>query len=77
MDTVTRNFLQQQAYLSKSLDQMTDRDWKIFREDNDIQVKGNRVPNPIRNWQEIQGSVSGKVMRNIDLNGYNTPYPIQ
>ena len=55
---------------------MTDRDWKIFREDNDIQVKGNRVPNPIRNWQEVTHAVSSKVMRNIDMNGYDKPYPI-
>ena len=31
---------------------MTDRDWRIFREDNDIIVKGGRVPYPIRNWNE-------------------------
>jgi len=32
---------------------MTFRDWRIFREDNDIIVKGGRVPNPIREWTEI------------------------
>jgi len=31
---------------------MTDRDWRIFREDNDIIIKGGRVPNPIRYWNE-------------------------
>jgi len=39
-------------------------------------VKGNRVPNPIRNWGEIRDSVSAKVMRNIDQNGFDRPYPI-
>jgi ATP-dependent RNA helicase DDX23/PRP28 len=34
---------------------MSERDWRIFREDNDIQVKGNKIPNPIRNWKEING----------------------
>lgn len=29
---------------------MTERDWRIFREDNEIYVKGGRVPNPIREW---------------------------
>jgi ATP-dependent RNA helicase DDX23/PRP28 len=32
---------------------MTDRDWRIFREDNDILIKGGRVPNPIRDWDDI------------------------
>jgi ATP-dependent RNA helicase DDX23/PRP28 len=29
------------------------RDWRIFREDMDIIVKGGRVPNPIREWSEV------------------------
>lgn len=33
---------------------MTDRDWRIFRENNDILAKGGRVPNPIRNWDEVE-----------------------
>lgn len=56
---------------------MTERDWRIFREDNDIQVKGNNVPNPIRNWKEISGMVSNRVMRNIEQNGFDKPMPIQ
>src|SRR3989338_3746928 len=31
---------------------MTDRDWRIFREDYDIVVKGGRVPPPLRSWDE-------------------------
>ena len=31
---------------------MTQRDWRIFREDMDIVIKGGRVPNPIREWNE-------------------------
>ena len=29
---------------------MTERDWRIFREDHQIYVKGGRVPHPIREW---------------------------
>jgi ATP-dependent RNA helicase DDX23/PRP28 len=29
---------------------MTDRDWRIFREDNDIITQGGKIPNPIRKW---------------------------
>lgn len=36
----------------KSLDEMTDRDWRIFREDFNISVKGGNIPKPIRAWDE-------------------------
>ncbi|RWS12184.1 putative ATP-dependent RNA helicase DDX23-like protein [Dinothrombium tinctorium] len=36
----------------KSLDEMTERDWRIFREDYSITIKGGRIPNPLRNWAE-------------------------
>jgi len=38
---------------SLPLQEMTDRDWRIFRENNDILVKGHRVPNPIRGWKDL------------------------
>jgi len=31
---------------------MSQRDWRIFREDMDIVIKGGRVPNPMREWTE-------------------------
>jgi ATP-dependent RNA helicase DDX23/PRP28 len=36
----------------KTLAQMSERDWRIFREDHEIIVKGGRVPPPVRNWEE-------------------------
>lgn len=36
----------------KGREDMTQRDWRIFREDMDIVIKGGRVPNPIREWNE-------------------------
>lgn len=47
------SFKEDNSYLTKPSDQMTDRDWRIFREDNDIMIKGGRVPHPIRSWYEI------------------------
>jgi ATP-dependent RNA helicase DDX23/PRP28 len=32
---------------------MTDRDWRIFREDNQIYIKGGKVPNPFKEWDEL------------------------
>ena len=37
---------------NKDLKHMDKRDWKIFREDFDINVQGDQVANPIRNWKE-------------------------
>jgi len=36
----------------KAVHEMTDRDWRIFREDHDIVVKGGKVPPPLRDWDE-------------------------
>ena len=36
----------------KTLNEMTERDWRIFREDHEIIIKGGRVPNPLRSWEE-------------------------
>ena len=39
--------------MRKPREAMTERDWRIFRENNDMMAKGGRIPNPIRNWDEI------------------------
>uniref|UniRef100_A0A3Q3WMI1 Probable ATP-dependent RNA helicase DDX23 n=1 Tax=Mola mola TaxID=94237 RepID=A0A3Q3WMI1_MOLML len=41
----------------KKLDEMTDRDWRIFREDYSITTKGGKIPNPIRNWKDWKFSL--------------------
>ena len=38
----------------KKRSEMTERDWRIFREDNDIIIKGGRVPIPMRAWEDVQ-----------------------
>ncbi|KAF5010713.1 hypothetical protein F66182_15427, partial [Fusarium sp. NRRL 66182] len=59
----------------KRLDQMRERDWRIFKEDFNISTKGGSVPNPMRSWEE-----SGLPHRLLDLIkqvGYAEPTPIQ
>ena len=34
----------------KACAEMTERDWRIFREDYNITIKGGRIPDPIRSW---------------------------
>uniref|UniRef100_A0A8K9X302 RNA helicase n=1 Tax=Oncorhynchus mykiss TaxID=8022 RepID=A0A8K9X302_ONCMY len=36
----------------KKLEEMADRDGRIFREDYSIPTKGGKIPHPIRNWKE-------------------------
>lgn len=75
MDTLTRNFMQNQAYLSKSRDEMSERDWRIFREDNEIYIKGGSCPHPVRSWAEVEG-LPDVVRENIRQNGYHKPTAI-
>ena len=44
---------------------MTERDWRIFREDNNISYKGVNTVQPIRSWDEAV--VPSKVMRAIKV----------
>lgn len=59
----------------KRLDQMRERDWRIFKEDFNIATKGGNLPNPMRKWDE-----SGLPKNLLDLVaqvGYDQPTPIQ
>uniref|UniRef100_A0A672RBD7 RNA helicase n=1 Tax=Sinocyclocheilus grahami TaxID=75366 RepID=A0A672RBD7_SINGR len=57
------------------MDEMTDRDWRIFREDYSITTKGGKIPNPIRNWKEY--SLPPHILEVIEKCGYKDPTPIQ
>lgn len=59
----------------KELKEMTERDWRIFREDHDIIIKGGRVPNPIRSWEE--SNLPSFIMDSIKYAGYKKPSAIQ
>ncbi|GMG19346.1 unnamed protein product [[Candida] boidinii] len=59
----------------KPLDAMTERDWRIMREDFDITTKGGKSENPLRNWKE--SSISSKLIEQLDILGFSEPTPIQ
>ncbi|PIO75948.1 DEAD/DEAH box helicase [Teladorsagia circumcincta] len=59
----------------KPLDEMTERDWRIFREDFNIAIKGGRVPKPLRAWEEC--GLPDEVYQAIQKVGYKEPTPIQ
>lgn len=56
----------------KKLDEMTDRDWRIFREDYSITTKGGKIPNPIRTWKEYD--LPPHILEVIDKCGYKVGF---
>ncbi|KAJ9655226.1 mRNA splicing protein prp28 [Neophaeococcomyces mojaviensis] len=59
----------------KRLDQMRERDWRIFKEDFNIATKGGGLPNPMRNWSE--SGLPQELLNLISQVGYAEPSPIQ
>ncbi|XP_022902238.1 probable ATP-dependent RNA helicase DDX23 [Onthophagus taurus] len=59
----------------KDVDEMTERDWRIFREDYNITIKGGKIPEPIRNWKE--SGIQKELLDIVDKVGYKDPTPIQ
>lgn len=61
----------------KALEEMNERDWRIFREDFDILVRGGRAPMPLRSWEECKDKIPEPILRAISDLKYVEPSPIQ
>lgn len=59
----------------KSLDEMKERDWRIFREDFGISARGGHIPRPLRSWRESE--IPPALLDAIEQIGYKEPSPIQ
>lgn len=59
----------------KPLAEMTDRDWRIFKEDFSIVTKGGNIPPGLRNWKECM--IQPELLKVIEGVGYKEPTPIQ
>ncbi|KAL2621551.1 hypothetical protein R1flu_001756 [Riccia fluitans] len=61
----------------KKLDEMTEKDWRIFKEDLNISYKKCKtsIPHPMRSWNE--GSLSPELLIAVAKAGYKKPSPIQ
>lgn len=59
----------------KKLEQMRERDWRIFKEDFNIATKGGSIPNPMRNWEEA--GLPKRLMDIVDAVGYTEPSAVQ
>ncbi|KAL3831667.1 hypothetical protein ACJMK2_023390 [Sinanodonta woodiana] len=62
-------------WVEKSMEEMTERDWRIFKEDYNISCKGGRIPPPIRKWKE--SGIPSEILDIIEKIGYTEPTPIQ
>ncbi|XP_020582137.1 DEAD-box ATP-dependent RNA helicase 21 [Phalaenopsis equestris] len=62
-------------WTEKTLEEMTERDWRIFREDYNISYKGSRIPRPMRKWSESK--LSTELLKAVEKAGYKKPSPIQ
>lgn len=62
-------------WTEKPLNEMKERDWRIFKEDFNITTKGGNIPNPIRSWKE--SNLPKNILSIIKEIGYDEPTPIQ
>lgn len=59
----------------KRLQDMRERDWRIFKEDFNISTKGGSIPNPMRSWKESK--LPQKLLDIVDAVGYTEPSAVQ
>ncbi|PPQ86849.1 hypothetical protein CVT25_012568 [Psilocybe cyanescens] len=62
-------------WTEKPLDEMKERDWRIFREDFSISARGGAIPHPLRSWKE--STIPESILECIERIGYKEPSPIQ
>ncbi|KAI8998524.1 DEAD-domain-containing protein [Trametes punicea] len=67
--------IDERHWSEKPLEEMKERDWRIFREDFSIAARGGQIPHPIRSWRE--SSIPIEILDIIDKIGYKEPSPIQ
>ncbi|MBA0812875.1 hypothetical protein Gohar_026804, partial [Gossypium harknessii] len=59
----------------KKLEEMTERDWRFFREDFNISHEGSKIPLPMRSWSESK--LSSELLKGVERVGYKKPSPLQ
>ncbi|KAG6878700.1 hypothetical protein C0993_011515 [Termitomyces sp. T159_Od127] len=67
--------LDERHWTEKKLEEMKDRDWRIFREDFSISARGGSIPHPLRSWNE--SAIPPTILECIENIGYKEPSPIQ
>lgn len=70
-----RRLYDERHWSDKTLEEMAERDWRIFKEDYNITTRGGNIPHPLRSWDEA-GLEKG-IIDVIKQAGYTEPTPIQ
>lgn len=70
-----KNAWDDRHWSEKTLGEMKERDWRIFKEDFNITTRGGNIPPPIRRWSE--SGLDQRILDVIKKVGYDTPTPIQ
>jgi hypothetical protein len=55
-------------WTKKNLDEMCDRDWRIFKEDFSITTRGGNIPHPLRSW--VEAGLEKSITDVIEAAGY-------
>ena len=75
LSTLDKAVLPVKHWTQKALEEMTERDWRIFKEDFNISTKGGSIPVPLRYWKESK--LHQRILDAIERVGYKEPTPIQ
>lgn len=75
MTAVKKSKFDERHWSEKQLSEMTDRDWRIFKEDYTINTSGGGLPHPIRRWNE--SGLPAEILKTVERLGYKEPTPIQ
>ncbi|KAL0071508.1 mRNA splicing protein prp28 [Marasmius tenuissimus] len=67
--------LDERHWTEKPLNEMKERDWRIFREDFSISARGGQIPHPLRSW--VESEIPHTILECIEKIGYKEPSPIQ
>ncbi|GJE90850.1 DEAD/DEAH box helicase [Phanerochaete sordida] len=67
--------IDERHWSEKKLEEMKERDWRIFREDFSIASRGGQIPHPLRSWTE--SDIPQPILDVIERIGYKDPSPIQ
>jgi ATP-dependent RNA helicase DDX23/PRP28 len=71
----SRRYALELHWSQKKLEDMRERDWRIFKEDFNISTKGGSIPNPMRSWAE--SALPQGLLDIVAQVGYTDPSPIQ
>lgn len=67
--------LEDKHWSKKSLEEMKERDWRIFKEDYSIVTKGSDIAHPLRSWKESK--LQKKLLDVVEMLNFSEPTPVQ